>query len=191
LSLSLGVGLGAGCGDVNGSPDEGAPSLALDAFPNQVVPSAEALVTVTVNSGCDGGACTLCVGVPPGMSAGALYIAGLTASPQSVVSVTAPPIGQAVHVVYRAPATEGAEVVTGWLYDGTVDCSPVADGGQAGGAGDLSGLVASASVRITVSKASTSSQDAGAGSSDAGATGAPYASDGAASDAETGASGGG
>jgi hypothetical protein len=152
--------LSSACGDPNGAGDHGIPIVSIDAFPNRVTPGAEALVTVTVNSGCANDACTLCVGVPPLSGDGFVFIAGVAGGPQNVVGVTGPPIAAPIHVVYKAPTAEGAEVVTAWLFSGATDCVP-----DAGTATSPLSLTASASVRITIMKASTAS-DSGADSSD-------------------------
>jgi hypothetical protein len=179
LAIALGVTGGpvTACDDPNGTADQAVPLLVVDAFPTQVTPGGEALVTVTVNRACDVASCTVCVGVLPASGSGVVFVAGVAGGAQSVVSISGTAQGANEHVVYKAPAAEGSEIISAWLFDAQVQCLQSAtDAG--GGASDLEHLVASASVRITIAKASASAE---AGTlSDAGASppsDAPYLTD--------------
>jgi hypothetical protein len=180
-------GVGTACDNPNGVSDAGPPPLAIDAFPAQVAPNGEALLVVTLNTTCSS-ECTLCVGVPPVTGAGVVYIAGLGAAPASVVGVTSPPVGAPVHVTYRAPATAGDEIVSAYLFNGSVVCAPAGEAGASAMGGDLSGLLTSASVEITVANAATTAGDAGAGASSEAGAEASASVDSAGADGESGTS---
>jgi hypothetical protein len=80
------------------------------------------------------------------------------------------PTDQPIHIVYRAPSVEGAEVITASLFEGQVPCAPAPFGDAAADAADGAALVtaptdlihllASAAVRVTVSGAHVASDAA-------------------------------
>jgi len=188
LVFAAGIGAAA-CDNPSGASDGGPLPVAIDAFPAQVSPNGEALVVVTVNTTCSQ-TCTLCVGVPPVTGAGVVFIAGTGSAPESVVSVTSPPVGVPIHVTYRASAAAGDEIVSAYLFDGSgVACVPTGDAGASASAADLSNLLASASVEIIVESNTTSAPDSGE-STDAGGENASTPADAAATDGAGGASDG-
>jgi hypothetical protein len=165
-AAAAGVVSAGACGDPNGLNDDPDRLVRINAFPTKVTPGGQALITVTTTKECAAAACTLCIGVPPFTGSGEVFIAGVSGGPQNIVSITGTAASLDQHVVYKAPNTEGSEVITAWLFDTVQPCAPPHSDAGPGASSSLVHLTASASVRITISNASAM-QEAGTSSSDA------------------------
>jgi hypothetical protein len=150
------LGAVASCQD----PVDVAPpaTLELHAFPAQVTPNGEATLVAIVHGDCaqTGSSCLTCIGLMPGAAnlTGSLY--SPDAPSKGVASSLALPAltgSEPMTLVYRAPPTEGSEVVSATLLKSGSSCTTFDDAGV-----DQTPL-ATTTVRITIAK--TTPSDAG------------------------------
>jgi hypothetical protein len=192
VAALLGAIVGS-CHDPNGEDVATArPPIELHAFPNVVKPGGSVAVVIVVRGECAKrpSTCTVCIGLPPDRGAhtsGEIYWPGVVAGGDPhVLRVASVPLDEPVTTTYRAPASEGAEVVTATLFGASVDCAK--PGGDAGdrvtpAAGTL---ISSTSVRITIAAAGATAGSAAEG----GAADAPSADASPEATTDTGASDG-
>ena len=161
--------------------------LEIHAVPTEVKPLSDATIAVIARSDCKPEECSILVSLmppTPGVHVGSLYApaGGTSASPSTCLRFDARATNEApLTLIYRASDQERDEVITAALFRGRADCRSE-PGGADPDAGNASTEIATATVRVAVTNASTvdaggqettSPADAGVDSSQAASDASP------------------